>query len=612
MFSEAVSDLKWAWRSLAYTDLAYKILAFAVLSPAVALVLRWLLTRRQGPVVADVDILWFFVTTRSGVLVLVLGGALLTGITALELSCLMAVGISASERKHLLPRHALAFGGGHAGNVVRLTLQMVLRVLAVLVPVGSVAAVTYMTLLHGHDINFYLARRPPEFWAAAAIVAVMVIALVALVLRTVARWAFALPLVLFEGVSPRRALGEAGRRSQGHRGAIVGTLALWAALAITLAVLATKLPEAIGRWVAPQLHASLSGLTVFVVLLALLLGALTLLAAVFNVSLFSLLVIRLYRRYGTKGEIRLPAGVVAGTAPDAYRHRRLVLAGIAVVAVVVITSVTLLTAVASSRDYRVLVIAHRGASWDAPENTMSAFRIAAEQKADFIELDVQESADGEVLVVHDSDMMRVGGFPTKIWEGSAEELRAIPIAWRTGSEPAERLPTLAETLAFCKGRCKLIVELKSYGHNVSLEEKVVALVEQAGMVDDCIFMSLDHDMVHKMKQLRPSWRSGVLVAKAMGDLSKFDADFYAVEAKLATRRFVRRAHAENREVYVWTVNDPPWMLSAMSRGVDGLITDRPDVARAVVAKRAAMSDGERLLMALLVRVGARPENLRDI
>jgi glycerophosphoryl diester phosphodiesterase len=258
------------------------------------------------------------------------------------------------------------------------------------------------------------------------------------------------------------------------------------------------------------------------------------------------------------------------------------------------------------------VIAHRGASWDAPENTLSAFRIAAEQKTDFVELDVQESADGEVLVVHDSDLMRVGGFPTKIWEGSAQELRAIPIPWRTGSEPPERLPTLAEALALCKGRCKVVVELKSYGHNVSLEEKVVALVEEAGMVDDCIFMSLDHDMVHKLKELRPSWRSGVLVAKAMGDLSRFNADFYAVEAKIATQRFVRRAHAEGREVYVWTVNDPAWMLSAMSRGVDGLITDRPDVARAVVAKRAAMSDGERLLMALLVRVGARPENLRDI
>ena len=78
---------------------------------------------------------------------------------------------------------------------------------------------------------------------------------------------------------------------------------------------------------------------------------------------------------------------------------------------------------------------------------------------------------------------------------------------------------------------------------------------------------------------------------------------------MATPRFVRRAHRAQQEVYVWTVNDPAWMLAAMSRGVDGLITDQPDLARQVVERRARMSDAERLLVALLVRLGARTEAL---
>jgi glycerophosphoryl diester phosphodiesterase len=101
----------------------------------------------------------------------------------------------------------------------------------------------------------------------------------------------------------------------------------------------------------------------------------------------------------------------------------------------------------------------------------------------------------------------------------------------------------------------------------------------------------------------------VLVAKAVGDLTALRADFLAVEARIATRRFVRRAHQAGREVYVWTVNDPAWMLTAMSHGVDGLITDRPDVARQVIARREALSDAQRLLVALLVRLGARTEVL---
>jgi glycerophosphoryl diester phosphodiesterase len=118
-------------------------------------------------------------------------------------------------------------------------------------------------------------------------------------------------------------------------------------------------------------------------------------------------------------------------------------------------------------------------------------------------------------------------------------------------------------------------ELKSYGHDQRLEERVATIVEAAGMENECIFMSLDHDMVRKMKLIRPTWRSGALVAKAIGDPTTIEADFLAVEAGLATRMFVKRAHRAGGDVYVWTVNTPASMLLAMGRGVDGLITDHP-------------------------------------
>jgi hypothetical protein len=122
-------------------------------------------------------------------------------------------------------------------------------------------------------------------------------------------------------------------------------------------------------------------------------------------------------------------------------------------------------------------------------------------------------------------------------------------------------------------------------------------------------MSLDHDMTRRLKQLRPSWRVGVLVAKAIGDVTSLGADFLAVEASLATRAFVRRAHRSGQDVYVWTVNDPAWMFASMANGVDGLITDLPDVAREVVERRGRMSDAQRILVALLVAMGAKTESL---
>jgi glycerophosphoryl diester phosphodiesterase len=284
--------------------------------------------------------------------------------------------------------------------------------------------------------------------------------------------------------------------------------------------------------------------------------------------------------------------------------------GVAAVAVLAVAGVALLAVAAARRNQPVVVIGHRGSS-AAPENTLAAFRLAIEQGADFVELDVQESADGEVLVAHDSDLKKIGGGPTKIWEATAAELRAVDIGSHKGPQySGERVATLAEALAVCKGKARVIVELKSYGHDQKLQERVAAIVEAAGMENDCIYMSLDHTMIDRMKRLRPSWRCGVLAAKARGDLTSLHADFLAVEARMATGRFVRRTHRAGQDVYVWTVNDPAWMLAAMSRGADGLITDKPDLARQVVARRAALSDAQRFGLALLVRLGAH-EDLLD-
>jgi len=76
---------------------------------------------------------------------------------------------------------------------------------------------------------------------------------------------------------------------------------------------------------------------------------------------------------------------------------------------------------------------------------------------------------------------------------------------------------------------------------------------------------------------------------------------------MATHLFVRHAHRAGQEVYPWTVDDPAWLFTLLSRGVDGLITNRPDLAREVIARRAGMSEAERIVVALLVRLGARPE-----
>jgi glycerophosphoryl diester phosphodiesterase len=603
-----IEDMSRSWRSLALTDIAYKVISFAALTPATVLLLRWVMSSAEGQVIADVDIATFFLTRPIGFLTLILGGALLVGITAVEMACLMAIGMATAKGGSLTAKEALLFGAACAPRVLRLTANMVARVLAGVLPFLLVAGLAYLVLLRGYDINYYLAVRPPAFWAAAVIAVVLLAGLAALLVRTTARWALALPLVVFENAVPRRALGESSTRTAGAHASVIALLASWAVFAVLLLAVVASVPEIIGRNLAQQFAGSLPLLLLFISGLAVLWIGLGLVAGILNGSLFALAVVRLYLHIGDPQDPRVPQS--AALQHGSVRIPRPALIGAAAIAFLTVIGLVLLVLATTRRNQPVLVIAHRGSSATAPENTLAAFRLAVEQDADFIEFDVQESADGEVIVMHDSDLMKVGGSPLKVWEANAAQLRTVDIGSRTAPRfSSERVPTLAETLAVSKGGSRVIVELKSYGHDQRLEEKVVAIVEAAGMVDDSIFMSLDHDMVRKIKQLRPSWRAGVLVAKAIGDLTSLGGDFLAVEVRVATRAFVRQAHRAGQEVYVWTVNDPAAMLAAMSNGVDGLITDAPDIARRVVERRAEMTDPQRVVVALLIRLGARTDAL---
>ena len=255
----------------------------------------------------------------------------------------------------------------------------------------------------------------------------------------------------------------------------------------------------------------------------------------------------------------------------------------------------------------VVITAHRGASGRAPENTLASISAAIEDRADWVEIDVQETKDGIVVVAHDSDLKKVSGNGIKIWEATADELRSVDIGSYFGPNfKNERVPTLAEVLHVCKGKARVNIELKYYGHDQDLERKVIELVEKSAMVDDIVIMSLEASRIQKVKRLRPDWTVGLLTAVAIGDLTRAKADFLAVNSKLATREFIRSAHQKGKKVSVWTVNDKLAMSVMISRGADNLITDHPDIARQVIAERAELSPVERILLELAFLFGTLP------
>ncbi len=158
------------------------------------------------------------------------------------------------------------------------------------------------------------------------------------------------------------------------------------------------------------------------------------------------------------------------------------------------------------------------------------------------------------------------------------------------------MPTLREVLELAKGRVGVFIELKYYGHDVNLEEKVVDLVEDTGMTDKSSSCPSITTACARSAALRPDWTYGLLNAVAIGDLTRLDVDFLALTAKNTTVPMIRRTHKRGMKTYPWTIDDPVQMWVMMSRGVDGIITDRVALANRVKELRAKVTPVGRFII----------------
>ncbi len=589
--------LRSRWSALLGAHLAFAALRIALLVPLVGLVVRSLLALGGRDVVADQDIAWFLLSPLGVVSLVVMTGLALT-IFALELAALIVIAAGAIQGRRIAVLEAVSWAAAKAGPILLLALRVAAGVLLRLVPFLAVAGAAAWLLITDHDINYYLAARPPEFIAALSVAALSLAAAGVVVASRLLSWSLATPLVLFADLPPGAALVESARRLAGRRLVLLRALAVLAAVGLVLASLVALLVDGLGSWLVPKFFDSLRALVGLMGALLVAAGLLNLLVSALLSAALAALLTGLYEAAGPG----VPEGLLAKLESGPAGQRRaspLVQAGTLVAAGAVLAVVSGAWLLASSRvPDRAVVVAHRGAAGRAPENTLASVKAAIEDETDWIEIDVQESADGEVVVVHDSDFMKLAGRPLKVWEASLSQLQAIDVGgWFDPVFSGERVPTLAEVLEEVRGSdASLMIELKYYGHDDRLEQRVIEAVEGARMVDRVAVMSLDRAGIAKFRSLRPDWEAGLLVARAIGNLGRVDVDFLAVNTGMATRSFVRRARRADRRVLVWTVNDPVTMSRMLSQGVDGIITDEPALAREILRERADMSTAERLLV----------------
>ncbi|MDA0970569.1 MAG: glycerophosphoryl diester phosphodiesterase membrane domain-containing protein [Planctomycetota bacterium] len=592
------------WKMLFLTDMLVKAVAFVLLAPLAAGLLQLSLWAAGSGTLADADIL-VFVLRPLGWLVLVGAGAVSLGIVAVEQATLLVV-LMAPEPSSLSLGTAFGLAAARSRQILGLTAWLVGLASVVIAPFAGVAAVIALWLLGDYDINYYLAEQPPAFQAALACGAVLAAGLTLVLAWLASGWILSLPLVLFEGLAPRAALAESRRRTAGSRQVVVMLLLAWGLASVVISFLTTSAVVLGARQLVPLATGTLPRL-VFAIggTLAVWFAASLVVNLVTTVS-FSAVLSEAYRRLSAVGHVEaapLPAGRLSAAAGRLRLNRRRV-AALLCVGCAFVATLGGLAARQVRFDDDVVVIGHRGAGKFAPENTRASVERAIVDGADWVEVDVQETTDGEVVVVHDSDFMKLAGVPLKVWEATIAEVEAVDVGSRF--DPAfagERVPTLAAVLEACRGRAGVTIELKDYGHGQMLEERVAGIVEACGMESDVVVMSLKPAVVKRMKSLRPDWTVGLLMSVSVGDASTLEADFLAVNARFVSRGFVRRAHRAGKQVFVWTTNDAVSISRMIGRGVDGVITDDPDLARRVIAQRAALSPVERVVLELAELLG---------
>lgn len=230
---------------------------------------------------------------------------------------------------------------------------------------------------------------------------------------------------------------------------------------------------------------------------------------------------------------------------------------------------------------KVLITAHRGASGYAPENTIASIILALEFKSDIIEIDVQETGDGHVVLHHDLTLKRTAKIPKLISNLTLAELKTIDVgSWFNPKFSNERIPTLEEVVLLVGINSKLNIELKSGIKQKKLVEKVVEIVSNTDYASNCIITSFDHALIDKVNKLNPQIKTGYIysIFNQIEHQDLRQTDILSVHHRLVSEKLIEFCQKENKPLHVWTINKEKTIRNFIKKNVASIITNFPDIA----------------------------------
>jgi glycerophosphoryl diester phosphodiesterase len=597
IFSQVKRDFSKNLPNLLIFDIFFKIIVTAVFGPVSAWIFNRLVASSGAWVIGNEQII-SFVLSPVGMTAVIISGALALAIIFAEQAGIILIAARFNAGQKITAYQAFLQMLKHLRVLIELGLRQVIIGLLYLAPLAVIAGITFYMLSSQQDLNYLLVEKPPVFWIGTAIAAGLGICGLLVIAWLYIRWIFSVPFCVLESQKPARALRNSRNLVSGNFWRVTVMVLGWALLILGVGLLSAFFLETLSEFILNRVGENLAFIVIVVCILLGFYGLIAAALTFIGVTTSCLVTARLY--YDIGGQRGLSQAIppihdLAGKfSPPS--HPKIVWAAVILALILTTTSsVFIIDRIDLNRP--VAVTAHRGSSKDAPENTLSAIRRAIKDGADFAEIDVQETADGLVVLLHDTDLMRIAGVNKKIWQLPYSEIKSLDAgSWFSSDFKGEHIPTLAQALELAHNKIKLNIELKFNGRDQQLVESVVKIIRDHKFDAQCVITSLNYDGLIKVKKLNPDLKTGFIIAKSIGNMFRVDTDFLSLASGIVNADVVAAARKRKMEVHVWTVNRPDGLSYFINLGVDNIITDYPAKLVAVINERASLNDVEKFLL----------------
>lgn len=584
---EVLAVLRHRWRALLVYHLFFTLLLTSVLLPASSLMLQALLDRSGEPVVTNFEIVSFLLSP-AGLAWLALAATLTLSWIFLDQAGMIVIAAGSARGRYREAMAALWHVGLRLPRLLALTAIRVLGHLALSLPLLLGLAALWSYWLADLDIYYVLREWPGALWWLFLSAAPLVLLLALGNALLYGRWVLAVPVMLLEDRALLASLERSALLVAPQRWRVLAAMLPVAAGVLGLPLLASLLVD----WTAvpllgllPEWPALLVPATIAVLALAI---RLAVLATFLGIGANGLVVHAVYRR-ATGRRAPLVSRPPEGSLVAIWGAEVVVLGFALAQAMSLLSGFDLVDEVA--------ITAHRGSSIEQPENTLAALRQAIADGADYVEVDVRETADGVPVLLHDRDLRRVAGIDRRIWEVRAEELATIDVgSWKDPAFAGARVPTLDEAIAAVGREAGLYLEIKPAPETPELVGYVVERLQAAGAIEGTIVASLNRAVLEEVGALAPELRRAWIVHSSIGLLVAGGYDALALRAAIVTPDRVVTAKRQGHELHVWAVNDSASMSRLLDMGVDNIITDRPAMLARLLEERAALGQAERLVL----------------